>query len=237
MRLSEDEAVPLAGVTWISSLGIIAKMLRNLGRLGNRETPTIPSILVIEDLAMAVAVASLILFLALRHGRIVSALFSPHHGESLVLGVRGLTVLVAGIAQPVTVSAVVGAFLVDIAISGQVTHSAERVLTPPRDFFADIFFVFFGIATDPADIVPDARAGRRPRVAPDGDQDRFGVLSRTRRGYRSAGSLPHGIPEIHPRVSASLGSPPSTLRPRLSAVGLRARARARARGRTAGTIR
>jgi len=108
---------------------------------------------------------------------------------------------------------------------------------PPRDFFADIFFVFFGIATDPADIVPGARAGRRPRGAPDGDQDRFGVLSYTRRGYRSAGSLPHGIPEIHPRVSASLGSPPSTLRPRLSAVGLRARTRAQARGRTAGTIR
>ena len=172
-------AVALAGVTWISSSGVIAKMLRDLGRLGNRETPTILSILVIEDLAMAfylpvlsalvigagllagatalviaITVASLILFLALRHGRIVSALFSPHHGESLVLGVLGLTMLVAGIAQQVNVSAAVGAFLVGIAISGQVAHSAERVLTPLRDLFAAMFFVFFGIATDPADIVP-----------------------------------------------------------------------------------
>lgn len=172
-------AVALAGVTWVSSSGVVAKIIRDLGRLSNRETPTILSILVIEDLAMAfylpvlsalvigagllagatalviaVAVASLILFLALRHGRVVSALFSPHHGESLVLGVLGLTMLVAGIAQQVNVSAAVGAFLVGIALSGQVAHSAERVLTPLRDLFAAVFFVFFGIATDPADIVP-----------------------------------------------------------------------------------
>jgi len=172
-------AVALAGVTWVSSSGVIAKVLRDLGRLSNRETPTILSILVIEDLAMAfylpvlsalvigagllagatalviaVAVALLILFLALKHGRIVSALFSPHHAESLVLGVLGLTMLVAGVAQQVNVSAAVGAFLVGIAISGQVASSAEAVLSPLRDLFAAVFFVFFGIATDPADIVP-----------------------------------------------------------------------------------
>lgn len=41
------------GVTWVSSFGVVAKVLRDLRRLGNRETPTILSILVIEDLAMA----------------------------------------------------------------------------------------------------------------------------------------------------------------------------------------
>ena len=46
-------AVALAGITWVSSSGVIAKVLRDLRRLGNRETPTILSILVIEDLAMA----------------------------------------------------------------------------------------------------------------------------------------------------------------------------------------
>lgn len=172
-------AFALAGITWISSSGVIAKVLRDLGRLSNRETPTVLSILVIEDLAMAfylpvlsalvigagllagatalviaVLVALLILYLALRHGRIVSALFSPNHAESLVLGVLGLTMLVAGIAQQVNVSAAVGAFLVGIAISGQVARSAEHVLSPLRDLFAAVFFVFFGIATDPADIMP-----------------------------------------------------------------------------------
>ena len=46
-------AFALAGVTWVSSSGVIAKVLRDLGRLGNRETPVILSVLVIEDLAMA----------------------------------------------------------------------------------------------------------------------------------------------------------------------------------------
>ena len=43
----------LAGITWVSSSGVIAKVLGDLGRLGNRETPVILSVLVIEDLAMA----------------------------------------------------------------------------------------------------------------------------------------------------------------------------------------
>jgi CPA2 family monovalent cation:H+ antiporter-2 len=172
-------AIALAGITWVSSSGVIAGVLRDLGRLGNRETPTILSILVIEDLAMAlylpvlatvalgaglirgfvtlgiaVLVVMIILFVALRHGRIVSGLFSVSHTESLLLGVLGLTMLVAGLAQQVNVSAAVGAFLVGIAISGQVAHSARELLAPLRTLFSAIFFVFFGFATDPVDILP-----------------------------------------------------------------------------------
>ena len=47
-------AVLLGGITYISSSGIIAKLLSDLDRLGNRETPVILSILVIEDIVMAV---------------------------------------------------------------------------------------------------------------------------------------------------------------------------------------
>jgi len=47
-------AVVLGGVTYISSSGVIAKVLGDLGRYGNRETPVVLSILVLEDLAMAV---------------------------------------------------------------------------------------------------------------------------------------------------------------------------------------
>ena len=172
-------AVALGGVTWVSSSGVIAKLLRDLGRLGNRETPIIISILVIEDLAMAfylpvlsalvigagliagattvvigVSVVVVILYFALRHGRIVSTLFSVQHPEPLLLGVLGLTMLVAGAAEQVSVSAAVGAFLVGIAISGPVAQHAARVLTPLRDLFAAVFFVFFGLSTDPRDILP-----------------------------------------------------------------------------------
>ena len=47
-------AVLLGGVTWISSSGVISKVLTDLDRLGYRETPSILNLLVIEDLAMAV---------------------------------------------------------------------------------------------------------------------------------------------------------------------------------------
>ncbi|MBB5786467.1 cation:proton antiporter [Jiangella mangrovi] len=172
-------AVALAGVTWVSSSGVIAKVLRDLGRLNNRETPVVLSILVIEDLAMAfylpllsalvvgaglaegartmaiaVSAALVILFAALKYGRVISTLFSPRQREALLLGVLGLTMLVAGVAEQVNVSAAVGAFLVGIAISGPVAEHASELLTPLRDVFAAVFFVFFGLQTDPAEIGP-----------------------------------------------------------------------------------
>lgn len=57
-------AFVLAGVTYISSSGIVAKVLADLGRLGNRETPVVLSILVFEDLAMAVYLPILTAILA-----------------------------------------------------------------------------------------------------------------------------------------------------------------------------
>jgi len=171
-------AVALAGVTWVSSSGVIAKLLRDLGRLSNRETPAILAVLVIEDLAMAfylpvlsaivvgvsllqgavsvaiaVAVVTLILYIALRHGHIVSRLFPADQYEPLLLGVLGLTMLVAGLAAQVGVSSAVGAFLVGIALSGRVAANASQVLTPLRDLFAATFFVFFGLTTDSSGLV------------------------------------------------------------------------------------
>ena len=68
--------------------------------------------------------------------------------------VLGLTLLVAGIAQQLQVSAAVGAFLVGIALSGEVAEGAHSLLSPLRDLFAAVFFVFFGLHTDPASIPP-----------------------------------------------------------------------------------
>ena len=51
---STPASVLLGGITWVSSSGIISKVLNDLGRLGNRETPTVLNLLVIEDLSMAV---------------------------------------------------------------------------------------------------------------------------------------------------------------------------------------
>ena len=204
-------AVALAGITWVSSSGVVAKVLRDLRRVGNRETPTILAILVIEDLAMAfylpvlsalvigagilagatalvvaVLVVVVILYLALRHGRAISRLFVASHDESLLLGVLGLTMLVAGIAQQVNVSAAVGAFLVGIALSGRVAHNAQQLLAPLRDLFAAVFFVFFGLTTEPLGIVPV--------LLPAALLAAVTIATKTFTGYRAAAEAGIGIP-------------------------------------------
>lgn len=170
-------AAVLGGVTYVSSSGVIAKLLHDLGRVGNRETPLILAILVIEDLAMAVylpmlaglliggvtvsglvttsaAVAGVVVFLAIaqRFDVGVSRVLFSHSDEALLLTILGLAVLVAGIADLVQVSAAVGALLVGIALSGPAAKGARALLTPLRDFLAAIFFAFFGLSVDPSQI-------------------------------------------------------------------------------------
>ena len=172
-------ALVMGGVTYISSSGIAAKVISDLGRLGNRETPTILAILVFEDLAMAaylpvltavlaglsfagglgavgisLLVVTLVLVIALRWGNAVSAIVDSSDREVFLLTLIGAALLVAGLASALQVSAAVGAFLLGIAISGATAENAARVLEPLRDLFAAIFFVVFGLNTDPASIPP-----------------------------------------------------------------------------------
>lgn len=172
-------AMVLGGVTYISSSGIAAKVITDLGRIGNRETPVVLSILVFEDLAMAVylpvlttilagvsfvggltsvgialGVVSVVLMVALRHGHHVSKAVHSENSEVFLLNLLGAALLVAGVASAMQVSAAVGAFLLGIAISGATAHNATRILEPLRDLFAAIFFVAFGLNTDPSSIPP-----------------------------------------------------------------------------------
>jgi monovalent cation:H+ antiporter-2, CPA2 family len=172
-------ALVMAGVTYISSSGIVAKVLSDLGRIGNRETPVVLSILVFEDLVMAVylpiltavlagvsllgglsavgvsvGVLAVVLLIALRYGRYVSMIVDSPDREVFLLKVLGLALLVAGFASAMQVSAAVGAFLLGIAISGSTAENATKLLEPLRDLFAAVFFVVFGLNTDPASIPP-----------------------------------------------------------------------------------
>lgn len=172
-------ALVMAGITYSSSSGIIAKVLGDLGRIGNRETPGILAVLVIEDLAMAaylpiltavlagvslvsgmttvgisLFVVTVVLVGALRYGHLVSNVLDSPDQESFLLKLLGGALLVAGIASALQVSAAVGAFLLGIAISGGTAQNAVRVLEPLRDLFAAMFFVLFGLNTDPRTIPP-----------------------------------------------------------------------------------
>ncbi|GGO31031.1 cation:proton antiporter [Deinococcus humi] len=163
-------AVLLGGVTYLTSSGIASKILRDFGRLGNRETPLILAVCVIEDVVMAAylpVVAALLIggtlvavgvnllvalaafglafFLALRYGHVLSRVMNVPSDEALLLGVLGLVLVVAGVADQLKVSAAIGAFLVGIALSGEVAERARRQVEPLRDLFAAVFFVFFGL--------------------------------------------------------------------------------------------
>lgn len=171
-------AVLLGGVTWVSSSGVISKVLDDLGRIGNRETPSVLNILVMEDLAMAVylpvvaalivggtltetltsvtvalLVVALILLIALRYGGYLSTRIGAGSDESVLLGVFGLVLLVAGAAQLFDVSGAIGAFLVGLALSGRTEERAMELIAPLRDLFAATFFVFFSFQIDPADLL------------------------------------------------------------------------------------
>jgi K+:H+ antiporter subunit KhtU len=153
--------------------------LAELNRLNNPETSTIISILVIEDLAMAlylplVAVlligqgwlqASLsilialltvgtVLFIALRYGKRLSLLIAHQSDEVILFTTFGLVLLVAGLAQRLQVSAAIGAFLIGIALSDPIVERTHKLLGPLRDLFAAIFFLFFGLQIDPASLPP-----------------------------------------------------------------------------------
>ncbi|WP_156685673.1 cation:proton antiporter [Mycobacterium sp. Marseille-P9652] len=169
----------LAGVTYISSSGVVARLLGDLNRLGNRETPAVLSVLVLEDFAMA---AYLPLFAVLASGggwlraiggmcaavgALVAAFAASYHwghhvgrlvehpdSEQLLLRVLGITLIVAAVAESLHASAARGAFLVGLTLTGKTADRARRVLSPLRDLFAAIFFLAIGFSVDPHELVP-----------------------------------------------------------------------------------
>jgi CPA2 family monovalent cation:H+ antiporter-2 len=166
-------AVVLGGVTWVSSSGIVAKALADLGLVTAPETPAILSVLVTEDLAMAVflpLVGSLLigggvfatlgsiaiavcaalaaLVGALRYGETLGKLVAHHSEEVVLLSALGLVLMVAGAAEKLQVSAAVGAFLVGITLSGEIAHRTRILLAPIRDFNAALFFLLFSLQVD-----------------------------------------------------------------------------------------
>ena len=172
-----EAALLLGGVCWISSSGVIAKVLSDLDRVGNPETPAMLNLLVIEDLAMAaylpvmaallagtsagdavitvaisLAAVAAIVFVALRWGNALSKILAPGSDEALLLAVFGLTLLVGGLAEQLQVSAAIGAFLVGIALSGTLQARAGAVIEPLRDLFAATFFLFFSFQIRPGDL-------------------------------------------------------------------------------------
>ena len=174
--------VLLGGVTYISSSGIVAKLVADLDRIGNHETSVVLSVLVIEDLAMVlylpilsgvlfgdtvagtilavtISLAAVLAILGVAYflGDRLSAIALSQSSEALLLTLLGVTLLVAGLAGRLNLSTAVGAFVVGVALSGDIVSHARGLLLPLRNLFAAVFFVFFGLQVDTS-LIPGVAA-------------------------------------------------------------------------------
>ena len=172
-------ALVMAGVTWVSSSGIVARVIHDLGRLANRETPAVLGVLVLEDVVMAaylplVAVlvaggsaatallavtasvtAVLTVLIGSRYyGERIGKRLTDAEDEQVLLRVLGITLVVAGLTTMLDASAAVGAFVVGLALTGQAAARSRELLSPLRDLFAAVFFVSFGLSVDPGTLPP-----------------------------------------------------------------------------------
>lgn len=194
----------LAGATWISSSGIVARLLSDLRRLGNRETPSVLSVLVLEDFAMAAYLPVLavlasggswwqaVLGVAVALSAVAAAFVASHRwghhinrwlahpdDEQLMLRVLGTTLVVAALAEFVDASAAVGAFLVGLTLTGPAAERTRVVLAPLRDLFGAVFFLSIGLAVSVASLVPVLPAALALALV--------GVVTKTYTGWVAAG--------------------------------------------------
>lgn len=170
-------ALTLGGITYVSSSGIASQLIKDSRLESNESTKRAVSILIIEDLFLApylpvlsallatlgaltgvisVSIALIITGIALLIG--AKGIHIPHapmimgDTATVLLTVFGSALVASGVATYYGFSGAVAAFLVGLLLTGDVAIVARVRLAPLRDLFSAIFFLFFGLSTDPADI-------------------------------------------------------------------------------------
>lgn len=207
----------MAGITYISSSGVVSRLLTDLRRLGNRETPAVLAVLVLEDfvmaaylpllavlaaggtwwqavIGMAIAIAALTaaFVVSYRWGHAVARVLAPEDPELLLLRVLGVTLVVAGLAEYVHASAAIGAFLVGLTLTGESAERSRAVLTPLRDLFAAIFFVSIGLTVEPKELIPMLPLAVALAVVTAATKVASGMYAASREGVARRGQLRAG---------------------------------------------
>ena len=167
----------MAGVTYVSSSGIASQLIRDSGWQRSEVARRTVSVLVLEDLVLApylplvtgivlgigvwrgllsvgaaLAVTGLVLVIGVRGERQISSLLNSPDPRALLLTVFGAALLGAGASELLGLSGAVAAFLVGLVLSGEVAATVRLRLTPLRDLASSVFFLFFGLTTDPRDL-------------------------------------------------------------------------------------
>ena len=171
-------ALLLGGITYVTSSGIATQFIKEARWQRLESTKRSIAVIVIEDLVLAPylpilsaitsAVAVATGLISISTALIITGaalIFSARGGHipftpvlfgdtaTLLLGVIGAALLASGLASLVGFSGAVAAFLVGLLLTGDIAIVARVRLAPLRDLFASIFFLFFGLTTDPRDIV------------------------------------------------------------------------------------
>lgn len=169
----------MAGVTYVSSSGIVTQVAREMGWKSRPEWKSLVAVLVLEDLVMApylpiltaiagatslfwgltgvgigLIVVTFLLVIGARGFRPFARLLKADSGSSLLLTTLGLALVAGGVSALFDFSSAIAAFFVGLLITGEIAEAIRIRLAPLRDIFAAVFFVFFGLQTDPADMVP-----------------------------------------------------------------------------------
>ncbi|HXH34974.1 MAG TPA: cation:proton antiporter [Plantibacter sp.] len=169
------EALIIAGITATSSSAIVTKLLIELKRLTNDETPMILGVTVVEDIFIAIYLAIvgvvlsgetavwpvigklaiaftfiLVMFAVARFGgRFVSRLFRTKDDELFTILFFGLAVAFGGIGELLGVTDAIGAFLIGLVLGAtRFRNKIEQIAIPLRDVFGAFFFLNFGLALD-----------------------------------------------------------------------------------------
>jgi Kef-type K+ transport systems, membrane components len=170
------EALIIAGMTAMSSSAIITKLLIELRRLANRETPVVLGIAVVEDVFIAIylAIVSVVLsgetevwpivvqlatafaflvamFAIARYGgKLISRLIGTRDDELFTIVFFGLALAFGGLGELLGVSDAIGAFLIGLVLGAtRFRARIEHLTLPLRDVFAAFFFLNFGLALNP----------------------------------------------------------------------------------------
>lgn len=171
-------AVVLGGITYVSSSGIASQMMKETGWQRSEVSRRVTTVLVVEDLTLApylpllttlvagagaiagvlsVTVAILVtagaLLLSFRGENALGKMLNTQAQGGLLLTVFGAALLAAGSAEMVGFSSAVAAFLVGLALTGEVAYAVRLRLSPLRDLFAALFFLFFGLSVSPAEML------------------------------------------------------------------------------------
>ncbi|MGO3885422.1 MAG: cation:proton antiporter domain-containing protein [Mycetocola sp.] len=172
-----QEALIIAGITATSSSAIVTKLLIELKRLTNSETPMILGITVVEDVFIAIYLAIVgvvlsgetepwpvilkliiaftfivVMFALARFGgRLVSKLLRTRDDELFTILFFGLAVMFGGVGEQLGVTDAIGAFLIGLVIgASRYRNRVEAVAVPLRDIFGAFFFLNFGLGLDVA---------------------------------------------------------------------------------------